>query len=132
MMFIFLTVGLVIWVMFAHYVADFIVQTAWMAEGKSKTWTPLVAHIVAYTFTITMMGAIPLVLILGFSALPWWILYCVINGLAHMATDYYTSRASGKAYKAGNLRRFWAIIGLDQFIHMATFWIVFGFFLALV
>lgn len=116
--------ALIIWIMFAHYVADFLVQTEWMAKGKSKRWAPLIAHIATYTLTIMLMGGLPIVLLGGLSIAHWWILYCIINGLGHMVTDYFTSRASGKAYREGKIRKFWAIIGFDQFIHMSTLWIV--------
>ena len=120
--------AVIIYVMFTHYIGDFILQTAWMANGKSKSLKPLATHIAVYTSTLILMG-IPLTIINAYTiALPlffaWWVVYCVVNGLCHFATDFVTSKASSKAYADGNIRKFWAIIGFDQFIHMATFWLV--------
>jgi hypothetical protein len=125
------TMGLVflavlpIYLMFAHYVGDFLLQTAWMANGKSKSILPLTVHISVYTLTLILFG-LPLYFIGFLSGFwSWYVAFCILNGLLHFATDFITSKISSKAYAEGNIRKFWAVIGFDQFIHMATFWVVF-------
>jgi hypothetical protein len=92
---------------FIHYIADFIVQTRWQAENKSSNLWALTKHVL--TYTLCFLPLLPFVDIVPFMA---------FTGLAHWLTDYCTSRASTAAYKAANMRRFWAIIGGDQLIHI--------------
>ena len=43
---------ILIFVLFAHYVADFSLQNPFMAEYKSKFWYVMVAHCMVYTGVI--------------------------------------------------------------------------------
>ncbi len=92
-------------VMIAHYIADFILQTRWMGENKSKKLLALISHIGVYTAV--------LVLLFGLK-------FGLINGIIHFVVDFFTSKASSYAYKKQNMEMFWAIIGLDQLIHVLT------------
>lgn len=97
-----------IWILFAHFVADFIGQSDYMAKGKSSSNLILAYHIVVYTGLLALMT--------GFSN-PGWAL---LNGAIHFVVDYFTSRASSKLYKSGKIHWFFVVIGFDQFIHTAT------------
>lgn len=94
----------------AHYVGDFVLQSRWMGENKSKKWAPLLVHIGVYTLVLAIFSMLILGPVVG-------IIYAVVNGLLHMVTDYISSRLSSAAYKEGNLGRFWMIIGADQMVH---------------
>lgn len=87
-----------------HYIADFLLQTRWMGENKSTKNIALLAHIFVYTAVMGLFG----------------IKYAVVNGVIHLVVDYISSRVGGYYYKKGNLYMFWAIIGLDQLIHILT------------
>lgn len=94
----------------AHFVADFIGQTDAMAKGKSKSNKILMQHIQAYTgitflFTVFMFGLIGAAM------------YAVINGILHYQVDYITSRATSKLWAEQRVHEFFVIIGLDQLIH---------------
>lgn len=114
-------------VMFVHFVADFMLQTDKMAKNKSSSNAWLTYHILAYTA----------VLLIVFGPL-----YALINGLAHWATDWCTSRISKKFWMAAeenrkfiedprtgitidahrerqahNVHWFFVVIGFDQFLH---------------
>lgn len=66
----------------AHFVGDFLLQSNWMAMGKSTRWRPLVAHVAIYSLCF----------------LPWgWQFAAVTFGL-HLATDYVTSRVNARLW----------------------------------
>lgn len=95
-----------IWILFAHWVADFVCQSDYMAKGKSSSNLILGQHILVYTAVIALMTLNPL--------------FALVNGAIHFVVDYFTSRASSKLYKAGQIHWFFVVIGFDQFIHTAT------------
>ncbi len=116
----------VFYLLLAHYVSDFIMQTDYMARGKSKTFKPLALHIGVYTLTLLVMTYFlfnSFFIALGFA---------VTNGLIHMLVDYFTSRESSKLFSAGkagsetipNFGGF-SVIGFDQFVH--TFILIMSF-----
>lgn len=93
-----------------HFLADFILQTEWMALGKSKEWAPLIAHIVTYTLTLLLFSSLWMP---GAIALAW----SIGNGICHMWVDFFSSRAMRAAREAGQERKFFMIFGIDQLLH---------------
>lgn len=89
--------------MIVHYIADFLLQTRWMGENKSKNILALLSHILVYTISLCLVLPIGL---------------AVANGVVHFLVDFISSRLGGLAYKKGNLYLFWAVIGLDQLLHV--------------
>lgn len=111
-------------ILLGHWVADFVLQTRWMARNKSHDVWALVVHVTVYTHVLTAW-----VLMLG-----WWlawrgselsflprdaIAFGLISGMLHFATDYFTSRLSSRMYETSREHAFWTI-GLDQWIHQAS------------
>lgn len=92
---------LIILVLFIHFIADFISQSNWMAQNKSKSIIPLSVHILVYSSCFIVLG--------------WK--YALVNGLAHFITDFWTSKLTSKLYKEGKIHEFFVVIGFDQFIH---------------
>lgn len=90
-----------------HFLADFIAQSDWMAQGKSKRFglnRNMAAHIGVYTAFLVAIG-------------PLWAL---VNGLAHYLTDAITSTATSALWKRGERHWFFVVIGADQLIHVLT------------
>lgn len=105
---------LLVWIMFAHWVADFVCQTDKMALNKSKSNKWLSIHIGVYTLALTGL------LLPAIAAEPRVILYPVANGLSHWLVDYVTSRLTTWAWTVKEDRHlFFVIIGFDQFLHVA-------------
>jgi len=98
-------------ILVAHWISDFVLQTDKMALNKSTSNVWLFNHIAVYT---AAMFAICFPIMKTNSAL----LFCVINGIAHAATDYFTSRWTSKLWKEGKRHEFFVVIGLDQLLHM--------------
>ena len=95
-----------IWILFSHWVADFVCQSDWMAQNKSKSNEVLLVHIGVYGTVMSVMTLNPA--------------FGTLNALIHMVVDYFTSRTSSKLYKDGKIHWFFVVIGFDQFIHTAT------------
>ena len=97
----------------AHWIADFVLQTHWMAQNKSKSNDALLYHVLTYTtcMTVASVFVFPPV-----HAVSLWI---VINSIAHFATDWVTSRWSAR-YFGKEWHNFFVVVGFDQLLHYTT------------
>lgn len=87
-----------------HFVADFMLQSDWMAQGKSRRFglnKNMAAHIVVYTMALSPLG----------------IAWAALNGVIHFAVDAITSTATSYLWKKGNRHAFFVVIGFDQLLH---------------
>lgn len=56
---------LALYIILAHMVGDYVIQTDWMAQEKTKRWLPAVAHGVTYTLPYALVTqSIPALLII--------------------------------------------------------------------
>lgn len=94
-----------------HYVADFACQHPWMANNKSKSMKPLLAHVLVYG---SILGT-GVFFLYGYSAA--LAAFILINTVSHAVVDYNTSRVSSKLFAAKKNYRAFNIIGIDQLIH---------------
>lgn len=92
---------IIILIIILHLIGDFILQSNWMSQNKSKSNIALVTHIFIYTLPLMIIG--------------FW--YAIINGILHFCIDYFTSRISSKLWAKGDVHNFFVIIGLDQSLH---------------
>ena len=113
-----------------HFVADFFLQTPWMAKNKSDDLQALGLHVAVYTVTLYVLGLIAM-RILGMSGLELmktFLFFALANGALHFVTDFITSRASahqwekmqsavGDEEKGHYSHNFFVVIGLDQVVH---------------
>lgn len=99
-------INFIIYLLFLHWIADFVCQSDAIAKNKSKDNGVLFFHCVVY-FSVFMLGTINF----GFAFL---------LGLIHFPVDYVTSRLNSKLYQAGKNHEFFVSIGFDQWIHFAT------------
>lgn len=98
----------IVWI---HYLADFLCQTRWMAENKSKSNQALGAHIAVYTAWLFLF---------------FGPLFAIVNGTIHFLVDYNTSRVTSKLYKQKKYGPFFAVIGLDQAIHFTCLFVTYA------
>ena len=107
-------IWLLVWVMFIHWIGDFVCQTQWMAENKSNRVWPLTVHVATYTATI-WAGLV--------FASHWHIIaitqMALLNGGLHWITDFCTSKFTSYFKREHNIHAFFATIGFDQFIHIS-------------
>lgn len=107
----------VVLMLFGHWLADFIWQPNWMGLRKSKEWWVLWQHGGRITAGGIFTG-LAIVLFFGGSWLGL-LLWAVLNGLAHVSIDAVTSRITSKLYAKQDFHNFFAVIGFDQFLHVA-------------
>lgn len=111
--------NLLIYIFFLHWVGDFVLQSRWMGNNKSKNWFALAFHVAVYEN----------VLFFGLIAYPGALKFAVINMIIHFFIDAITSRASGFFFKKNNIYAFFTVIGFDQFLHAATLMLTFHYLL---
>ena len=113
-------------VLFFHWVADFICQTRWMADNKSKCWSALCVHVMVYTavlgfglFGLSIVGDnFNLNVHLGEPAKIIWFLF--LNMIFHWMTDGITSKITSYFWSKQNVHAFFCTVGFDQMIHTIT------------
>lgn len=113
-------VGWMLVLTFKHVVADFLLQTNWMAAGKDRRtgWAlPLLAHCAVH-------GVLTTALVAAAQPKLWFV------GLVDFAIHITIDRLKGLMASRGGItighRWFWWLIGVDQALHHLT-----DFFLAI-
>ena len=107
---------------FLHWFGDFVCQTRWMADNKSKNLLALTAHVSVYSLVLftgllfvhgnnTFLGIEDKV---HGSAL---FQFVGINFVLHWLTDITTSQFTKYFWAKKNIHKFFATIGFDQFVH---------------
>lgn len=102
-------IEIIIWLLFAHWVADFVFQSDFVAQNKSKSNKVLIGHCLIYGGTI---GSI-----MNFIHMSW---FWVPVMLLHFPVDYITSRINSKLWADKKVHWFFVSVGFDQFIHFVT------------
>lgn len=111
-----MSILLIIYLIFAHWVADFVFQDEEWALTKKNSFSSLLMHTWVYSTIIMIMTA--------YFLTPMGMYYFwVINFVTHTAVDYFTSKWVGMKFEKKQLGSAipnfgaFTIIGLDQFIH---------------
>ena len=101
---------MIYYVLFIHWIADFVFQTDYMAKNKSKNIEVLLAHIMEYLAVIGIGF-----LWLGVNG----VRLAVINSVAHFIIDFFTSKITNNLFSVGKTHYGFVVIGFDQFLHVA-------------
>lgn len=123
-------------VMFGHYLGDFLCQSRWMANNKSKSILALTTHVAVYTVVlmsyifIMFLAKIGLEDIRGNMLWPMptltdFGLFAATNALLHWLTDFTTSRINSYYFDQQNYYMFFNTVGFDQFIHFGCLFITY-------
>ena len=112
-----LSLGLILLILFAHFWSDFVEQTDWMAQNKSKSNYALWCHVGTYILYLNMF----IVIFAWFNPdtvnRKFVLEYVIVNGLLHFIVDYCTSRITSALWKMERRHEFFVMIGFDQLIH---------------
>lgn len=93
-----------------HYVADFLLQSREMGEGKSSSLYWLSLHVMTYS---TVFGVLGFMFFTPIQALSF---FC-ITFVAHFCTDFVSSKLSAYCHRTNRMGAFWNVIGADQLLH---------------
>lgn len=86
----------------AHFIADFVLQSDWMAINKSKSLGALCLHTSLYSIVF----------------MPFWgWQFAAWTFVLHTLQDAVTSRINSKLYQAGQRHWFFVGVGADQLLH---------------
>ncbi len=100
---------ILIYLLFLHFIADFVCQTSWMAENKSKNILALSFHVLTYGLVL-FLGTI-------YFGVDKAFFFSLANFGLHLLVDFFTSKATSYLWKKGDVHNFFVVIGLDQLIH---------------
>jgi hypothetical protein len=97
-----------------HFVADFILQTNWIAQGKERPegwFFPLAAHVLCHT---------GLTLLIALAVAPglWWL--ALVDLIVHSLIDRGKSLANNWGGWSPQQYQYWWLLGLDQLLHQIT------------
>jgi len=106
------TLKVISFILFLHWLGDFVLQSDWMAKNKSHSIKALSFHVFIY-------GA-------GFFIFFGW-RFALINMIAHFVVDYFTSKLTKKLWEKGDVHNFFVVIGADQYFH--TVFLLFSYFI---
>ncbi len=105
-----------------HFVGDFVCQSHQMSMNKSKSNKWLLYHVSVYTAVLAVGSSVLLADSNGFLTA---LTYAIGNGMAHFATDYFTSRWTSRLWLEKQIHNFFVVIGLDQLIHFYTLFLTY-------
>ena len=107
------TFDIVMMVIVAHFICDFILQSDKMATNKSTSFSWLTVHVNAYSAGLFFASYF----ILGarIEAIYW----VGVNYILHWITDACTSRLTSYLWRREQRHWFFVAIGFDQVIHYA-------------
>ena len=104
----------------AHWLGDFVLQSDWMAQRKSREWSALAIHVAVYA--LTLLGWMLLMGLLGASLLAPadCVLFVAANYVCHFLTDAVTARVNSNLWTSGRRHAFFVSVGFDQLLRVAT------------
>lgn len=103
-----ISIYFIAFIIMAHFVGDFILQTDAHATGKSKDNVILLSHVLMYSLPFVILA-----FVLSISL--WWV---IINAALHFCVDYVSSRMTSKLWQEGDKHNFFVVIGADQATHL--------------
>lgn len=99
---------------FKHFVADFMLQTNWIAHGKERNegWlAPLTVHVLCH-------AALTLGLALVIAPRLWWL--AIVDLAVHATIDRGKTVVAHRGGWSMTQAQFWWLIGGDQWLHQVT------------
>lgn len=118
------TLIFILYPIIAHWVSDFVFQTEYEGNNKSKRFSALLSH--TFTYATVMFLFIEILFFTGLLGIhSYWTLitFWVLMFGTHTIIDYYTSRWTSSLYANNKIRKFFKVIGLDQVLHYITIYI---------
>lgn len=119
-------ISAVISILWAHFFADYVVQPGQWAENKWHSNIALGKHILVYMLSLFLWVWLSIASDYPLDALPYFIGWVGINGIAHFFTDYVTSRDSHMYWQEKDYKMFFITLGMDQLMHYVVLFITYA------
>lgn len=114
------TLTCIMFVLFAHFICDYILQTRAMGKNKHHSLKQLTYHVLAYSTGLTILLMLGNYFNFGGQLTAIGIVeYVGINFGLHFVTDYITSKQIHRLWNSGMEYQTFVVMGFDQFVHMA-------------
>lgn len=111
-----LLLGLLIWLQVKHFVADYLLQTPWILNGKGR-----LDHPGGYIHAgLHVLGTAPALLYAGIGG-GLVALLLAAEFLIHFTVDHLKARQARVRPQSPASARFWALHGADQLAHHLTY-----------
>jgi hypothetical protein len=97
-----------------HYVADFQLQTSWIAHGKERRtgwFAPLAVHVLCH-------AALTLIIVLLVAPRLWWL--ALVDLVVHAVIDRCKTMIGLKGGWDMRRPQYWWLLGFDQMLHQFT------------
>src|SRR6478752_112267 len=94
-----------------HWLADFVLQTDWQAQNKSKRWDALTLHVCTYIVPFAAWA------LWAYGNTPAVLQFLALSFVLHFITDALTSRVNSRLWAAKQVHYFFVSVGFDQLIH---------------
>ena len=108
------------WLIAAHWLGDFVLQSDRMAKWKATMWSMLFQHVVIYTVTMTVALIVGHFILVGpIMMLEQAAKFAAVTFVAHFITDAITSRINASLWSQQRTHDFFVSVGFDQLLHMA-------------
>lgn len=118
------TLIVILYPIISHWVADFVLQTSYEGNNKSKSFSALLSHTFTYATVMTLfMEVLFFTGLIGVHSYWALITFWVLMFGTHTIIDYYTSKWTSRLYADNKIRRFFKVIGFDQVLHYITIYI---------
>lgn len=98
----------------AHFYADFVMQSNWMATNKSSSLKALLVHVAIYT---VVLWATCFAYFHNQWSFQDSIRWALVNGLCHLITDGISSKGTKYFFGKKDYHNGFVIVGLDQLAH---------------
>jgi len=127
-----ISIIVVVAILINHFIADFVLQSDWMAKNKSCNDNALALHVFIYTLAL-----MPLYFVFRYtddniSLNILFLGFLIANFYLHVVTDYVTSRLNTYLWKKGQVHYFFVSVGFDQLLHYSALFSTYWFFIRII
>ena len=112
--------GVILMILFAHFVGDFVVQPDNVAQNKWHSNKALTIHVALYTLMLFLFVWLFIIPTTDFDTWYCYLWWAVINGVFHWMTDYVISKDRKMYWDEKDYRMYFIMVGIDQMAHYAV------------
>lgn len=129
-----INIWIVMAILLAHYLGDFVMQSHWMASNKSRSTMALLSHVVVYTLVVCVVLMFATSLCEDYLREPDVMYafgnFAILTFASHLVVDYATAPVNSALYKSEAHHEFFVVVGADQVVHLGQLLLTYQFFVS--